>query len=559
MLSGEVQDRHGRVAAKLYELDPEVRAMTEKILRKMNTNYEELAKMGLQAKGERFDHARVEVTGVASNDDTNVMNPELFDKQIKPSFSAVENMNSAERADYEVRKLLDPARLGDTFPDLAEYSKAAAGETTPRARLKLKAYRDAEINEIVAHSWGTELIYAAILNGEIPPPKRLIVVGVPDDDKLKWMLLAAWTGTEVHWVRADNDKVAKAGAERIASKVTTDFEARWKALCGGKVPKTRTCRPHGRLPEQLIVDEIGDLPGLTGHDRGEYYEAVKAKNIIDGGWRDLRKAETAVKVAEIELVESIVLAEALKQARILVERARAQVEIAHRDHDERLRNTYLDIAQRSCANPGSITQAELDSLAKPHDTSSMGLRDGELSGVCASGYLMLLRGATAEDLRMESSPPQMPADLNPTFPPLPKSPQMPAQIIAKTPFSSVLPGLRNHAVWACSSSDEVPIDSNLTNPNNPFSFWKEMDDKTANKLAAGLGDCEAKLFRELIRVIRNGEGHLISPGWVKETAAEYRPRPIYSTPRRRESQQSPPQSCPPCVEEGGVRSCPVGC
>lgn len=262
--SGEVQDRHGRIAGRLYELDPEVRAMTEKVLRKMNTDYEGMAKMGLRAKGERFDHARIEVTGVASNDDTNRMDPNLFDGQIKPSFSAIENMTPMERAAYQVAKLIDPARVGDTFPDIAEYAKAAAGITTPRARLKLKAYRDAEINELIAHSWGTELVYAAILNGEIRPPKKLIVVGVPDNDKAKWEMLAVYTGTEVHWVRADNDIVAQDGATRIASKVTTDFGARWKSLCGGETPNERTAKLITARSSRLSSRRSATCRGLRG-------------------------------------------------------------------------------------------------------------------------------------------------------------------------------------------------------------------------------------------------------------------------------------------------------
>ena len=102
-------------------------------------------------------------------------------------------------------------------------------------------------------------------------------------------------------------------------------------------------------------------------------------------------------------------------------------------------------------------------------------------------------------------------------------------IITKTPFSAVLPGLKNYAVKACRSSGEVPIDTSLTDPREHFSFMKDLDDRTANRLAADLGDCEGQLFRELIRVIRNGEGRLISSSWVKETVAGYRPPPDTSS------------------------------
>ena len=535
--SGEVPDRHGRVAARLNELDPEVRAMTEKVLRRMNTDYEAMAKKGLLAKGERFDHARVETTGVASNDDTNLVDPDLFDRQIKPSFSAIENMTLMQRAAHEAMKLIDPARIGGTLPDVAEYTKAATGETTPRARLKLKAYRDAEINEIVAHSWGTELIYAAILNGEIRPPKKLIVVGVPDDDKWKWMLLAAWTGTQVHWVRADNDRVAKDGAERIASKVTTDFESRWKALCGGHVPNTRTCRPHGRLPEQLIVDEIGSLPGLTGHDRREYYEVLKQKHVIEGSVLALRSAETVVKLAEIELVESLALAEANKQARILVERVREQKAIARRDHDERLKNARVDLARRFCAAPGSISQAELDALPKPY------ARDDDvppdLRGCEETIYSAISRGVKADALIY-----QIPVPLQGV------RPSPPVEIVARIPFSSNLTDLSGLSERACSSAGRVEGAERLVNPRNPYFFRREVDDEKIDELSARLDDCSRRLFHKLVETIRAGQGAAVTGRWLRDRVNDYSSRPIYAEPSG-----GAPRRGGRCEDYGNIR-CP---
>ncbi|MEQ1919191.1 MAG: hypothetical protein ABL955_08335 [Elusimicrobiota bacterium] len=265
------------------------------------------------------------------------------------------------------------------------------------------------------------------------------------------------------------------------------------------------------------------------------------------------KVHTNAELADIKGLVAQAHAQAARARREQETRESTTQAESQRNHDERLRNRLINIAKRSCADPGSVSQTELDSLPAPYNKSSMDLKTGELSGFCDTVYLMLVRGTNAEALRRESTPTAMPVPAQPIQP----SPYVP--IIPKTPFSTVLPGLRNHAVYACSSSGEVPIDSDLTNPNHSFTFWKEMDDKAADKLAAGLGDCERRLFRELIRAIRDGYGNRISSGWVKEMVEEYRPRPIYSAPRRRESQESPQQSCPPCVEENGVRSCPAGC
>lgn len=84
-LAGDAADIHARLASRVK--DPELRDMTERLLREMNTDYSGLADMGLRDKGEKFDHARLEITGVMSNDPTEAIEPGLFDQFVKPSFS----------------------------------------------------------------------------------------------------------------------------------------------------------------------------------------------------------------------------------------------------------------------------------------------------------------------------------------------------------------------------------------------------------------------------------------------------------------------------------------
>ena len=67
------------------------------------------------------------------------------------------------------------------------------------------------------------------------------------------------------------------------------------------------------------------------------------------------------------------------------------------------------------------------------------------------------------------------------------------------------------------------VDTNVTHPNSPYAFLKNLDDQTADQLSAGLDACENRLFRRLIEVIRAGQGDRISAEWVQETVASYRP------------------------------------
>ncbi|MBI2384556.1 MAG: hypothetical protein HYV14_00945 [Elusimicrobia bacterium] len=360
MIRPDHQDLAGRVA------DPELRAMTEQVLQRKNHYYVQEALRNLDKKGENFTLMRVEVTGVMSNDDTGAYDKNLFETQIKPSFSALENMTALERARYKFQRLIDPAHTGELVGDAVEYANAARGVTTENARKKLAAYQDAEINELVAHSWGCELVYAAILNGDIRPPKKLIVVGVPDNDRKKWALLAEWTGTEVHWTRAENDAVRNA-QDRAAqigldAGASVDFKAKWDAVCASGTPNTRTCHPHERKSKRVIIEKIGKIPGMIGHARTEYYDVLKKKDVLKQSHQQLRSAMIDSYETETERVKKRALEEAVVEARGLVAEARSQANIARRDHDERLKNAYADLARRSCDHPGSVSQAELDAL-----------------------------------------------------------------------------------------------------------------------------------------------------------------------------------------------------
>lgn len=523
--------------------DATVQDAAHKILRRMNINYRAVAVDGLKKKGEYFTFARIEVTGVMSGDDTYRHVTEDFDRQIKPSSSAADP-DSQGKGRNVLGRVLDPIGLGggalDVRFDLRETIAAMQGEVTEHAKKRLAPYKDKEINEIVAHSWGSELVYAAILTGELRPPKKLIAVGVPDDDFEKWKMLAARTGTEVHFARADNDLIAQEGAKLAKREAgSIDFRAKWDALCAK--PGQNRCPAYNRRPTPVIREKIGHLPVTGGHDRLAYYAVLKRNKVLNGNLLALNKAVGAKIETEILLVKKAALDAALREARALiaessaVERKRqAQLLAAEeepREHDKLLKNRLIEIAQRSCATPGSVTQAELSILPKLYDDPG-GLPQG--LGDCLWVYVHLSAGERdAETIRTLSVPTQA-AAIRPV--------QQPAVLNATIPFFPHFPRLKEFAMTACRSSEQVSLAKDLYQPRLPLSFDKGRDDSVANSSSVGLGDCERQLFHKLIEMIRAGQGGQIDGTWVRDMVALYQPVRNTSSPPGSERNDTPPAS-----------------
>ena len=238
-----------------------------------------------------------------------------------------------------------------------------------------------------------------------------------------------------------------------------------------------------------------------------------------------------------------------EEIKSLTDQAHKQIEIAEADHDKRLRNTLSILTDRSCANPGSVSQSELDGLPKPHRKDFLSAGAVPLDQrECMKVYFYLGEGGSdAEEVRRLSTPREKAVELYPTRP---GQPGGAAPVRPHTPFSSAaLPGLKDYAETACRSTSQVPIDKSLTQPYYPFSFDKETDDQAADSLSAGLGNCERQLFRRMIERIRSGEGAQISAQWAQEAAAGYRAVP---------PAYAPPQSggrSDPCRDNGNIR-CP---
>lgn len=209
----------------------------------------------------------------------------------------------------------------------------------------------------------------------------------------------------------------------------------------------------------------------------------------------------------------------------LITRARLQVQIASKDHDERLQRALIDLTERSCENPGYVRQSELDALAAPHGFLG-NLAPPVLRNDCEKVYRYLLDGGrNAESLRALSTRPVVPVDARPIQPPV-----RPAPLNIRIPFSGSLPSIKNYAVTACGTTDQVPVNPQMATPSFPFEFETGRDDAIAGQLSANLGVCERQLFQLLIDFIRAGKGSLITPHWAQAAAARFRPSPVYQEP-----------------------------
>lgn len=327
-------------------LDPErtaIEAARRIQERAPHPDYRAEAAKRLRRRGELFDIQRMEITGVDSNDDSARTDTKLFDRQVKPSFTSDQGANPLTAFAGTVAR----AGLGLAIPgllnsrdlvglDLIEVRAAMRGELTTRGKRVLEEYKNKEMNEIVAHSWGTELIYAAILNGYIKPPKRLFVTGVPDDNYDKWALLAEKTGTQLYFVRADNDHVANTGVrlnKLFASSI--DFAARWGSFCRDTATRMN-CPAHDRAPKEPIKVDIGPLPDVSGHERFGYYNALKSKSLLTRGIEDLRRDGTVAIESESEIVKQDEWNDSYAEAQRLVKNAQAEWRSAEIDENARM-------------------------------------------------------------------------------------------------------------------------------------------------------------------------------------------------------------------------------
>lgn len=232
---------------------------------------------------------RVEITGIWSKDDTNAVFPDKFDLQIKPShIGETGGAGSAPSWLQEKRNKLK---------DLRELHQDAYNQITESAIQAVEKLQGKEVNEIVAHSWGTEIVYNAILEGKILPPRRLVVCGMPDGDLSKWIALSEHTGTEV--IVYTNSDVAAGSARiigglikdsRIGARAAGDaiagdgngvivphpyqvFNVQWENACR----RTAKCHRHNRVAPE--VEFMTDYKNIA-HNRFKYYWAMEDDRVL---------------------------------------------------------------------------------------------------------------------------------------------------------------------------------------------------------------------------------------------------------------------------------------
>ena len=211
------------------------------------------------------------------------------------------------------------------------------------------------------------------------------------------------------------------------------------------------------------------------------------------------------------------LREAMAEARTAAAAGRAvQEDISGRDHDARLKKDLADATRRSCEAPGSVSQAELDSLGLPRAENLAVTPWPEGAADCPHVYLYLAaNGRDARALQTLSAPtPDASAPAGAT-------PVLGAPAIL---FSGTFPKVKSLAVAACKAPEQARVDPELTRPRESFLFLPS-DDREAARAAAGLGACEGRMFHRLIGVIRYGNPGKITGAWLKERAAEYTPAP----------------------------------
>jgi hypothetical protein len=116
---------------------------------------------------------------------------------------------------------------------------------------------------------------------------------------------------------------------------------------------------------------------------------------------------------------------------------------------------------------------------------------------------------------------------------------------AFTPFNSIFRGLKAFAIAECSASAHDSLPSDFYNPDVPLLF-STSDDAYAAQYAEGVGDCERRLFFEMISVIRAGRGAEIDGTWVGRTVESYRPAAQVAGPSCHEvCVDSGPEVCDP--------------
>lgn len=313
-------------------------AMHEEAVKRVRKHYEKDGKVF-------YEHQRVELTGVNSADDTEVIQPKMFDVKEKLSFK--NDKSSSDSPPSHGIKGWTKNLLRDLWS--ADNDLEGNG-SSKRAKDVIAKLEGKEIKELYAHSWAVEAVYKGILQKRILSPKRLVLIGVPETEFGKWELLSRTTGTEVIFVTSTRDVVngAKDMVEGTKSAMASraepgmdkrsdlmkkldraGLEGDWEDWCITSA-SDRGCPAYGRKGDFSHIDLKLKDAGVLGHDRAAYYRALNklkyhGQAILSKTWEELG----AEQKASIDRVEADLLRQAEEKAQGLVaeaDRIKANIE-----------------------------------------------------------------------------------------------------------------------------------------------------------------------------------------------------------------------------------------
>lgn len=244
-----------------------------------------------------YDLQSVEVAGMGSNDDTESVLPDAFDATIKPTARARRSRIASAAIPWI-------EELANIQQDARDAKKEIAGMLSNAGKSAIAPLLDQEVNRIVAHSWGTEIIYNAIFYGVIKPPRVLIILGPPDRNAEKWRILAERTGTQVMVFRADGDPVPEVGGmfKSSLSSDPTVLNEMWDKQCADI-----ECKPHPRRRGDYSSKM---LMGVPGHGRKLYYDRLVEMGVLGSNLLDVQLAQEARITAAADSILEAAVAQA---------------------------------------------------------------------------------------------------------------------------------------------------------------------------------------------------------------------------------------------------------
>lgn len=200
---------------------------------------------------------------------------------------------------------------------------------------------------------------------------------------------------------------------------------------------------------------------------------------------------------------------------------RKRIELAKdRDLDERLTSRIIDLAKRTCASPGSVTQEELDALPSPRNPQN--IQQPTFGSNCERAIFDEINaGSMAGTLKRRATPGKaLPIQAEPerekVQPARGYPPPTAVVIVAGVPLSTVLLELKQQAELACQNQGRILVERNLFNPPGRY-FQEPRNEQTVADIKAGLGFCEGHVFQRFFEMLREERGKEITERWLIDT------------------------------------------